>query len=244
MAHGYPDYGLAAALSTLYSTVDFGELAVRLGSPVRYERLGNVAFYDDFSAGIGTWYQTTTNGDETLEVRFGNGVWSGYALRMRPGLLADGLCYVLRRFPLRVLSKTGLEVSWYGGASLGQAIVTVGLQVFLDTESVAVSFRWDHGTGRLLWGDASGVYWDLADGSQVTHAYQAEHTMKFVLDPFNKVVSRLLIDSLSYGVGSVVPRTWAVELAGRVYVSLTCEMVGAGAFEYDWGGVCVTVNEP
>lgn len=48
MPHGTPDYGITAGAVTTYQLSDLAELAVRLGSIVSYDRLGEVFFLDDF----------------------------------------------------------------------------------------------------------------------------------------------------------------------------------------------------
>ncbi|GAI06639.1 unnamed protein product, partial [marine sediment metagenome] len=42
MIHGHADYGAGAPGKTIYSMLDVGELAARLGSPVTSDRAGNV----------------------------------------------------------------------------------------------------------------------------------------------------------------------------------------------------------
>ena len=55
MGHGYPDYGTQGPVSTVHSIQDLGELAVRLGSIVTFDRRGNVLWLDGFDSGIGAW---------------------------------------------------------------------------------------------------------------------------------------------------------------------------------------------
>jgi len=56
MAHGTPDWGVTASKKTIYSLHDMGELAVRLGSIVSFDRRGDVIFSDSFQNGLGKVY--------------------------------------------------------------------------------------------------------------------------------------------------------------------------------------------
>jgi len=55
MAHGAPDDSDIVKNYTHYRIDDMAELAVRLGSPVGYQRYGEVVWYEDFSCGVGSW---------------------------------------------------------------------------------------------------------------------------------------------------------------------------------------------
>ena len=55
MAHGARDFGIYAPKETIVTIEDLGELAVRLGSPVNYDRKGDVVWVDGFEDGIDKW---------------------------------------------------------------------------------------------------------------------------------------------------------------------------------------------
>jgi hypothetical protein len=235
---------MAAAIATLYSTVDFGELAVRLGSPIRYERLGNVVWYDDFGQGLGAWNIQKLNGDEVCKVSAGSGSWSGYSALMQGGVLDDPQVAMYRYFPVRVLSNVGLEVGWIGGAAGWHAFAWVMCQTHRLGDVCTLAFGWDHETDRLLWSADMAAWHDLADGSIVTTAAQSEHSLKMVLDPIGLKAKRLVIDDQSVDVSGVSVGVGTSTTPGKVCVGLGVKDEDGWGVEYHWGGVSVTVNEP
>lgn len=68
MVHGHRDYGVGGPTKIIHSVSDMGELAVRLGSPVNYDRSGNVLYCTDFQNGLGDFHSliSGTGGDVYL----------------------------------------------------------------------------------------------------------------------------------------------------------------------------------
>lgn len=69
MGHGLPDGHLSGKTKTVYGLLDMAELAARLGSPVFWDRLGNVVIVDDFSDGLckGIVYEAVADDLVTLQ---------------------------------------------------------------------------------------------------------------------------------------------------------------------------------
>lgn len=61
MAHGAPDYSNVKSEQAIYTLLDLGELAARLGSIDVFDRSGNLVWMDDFEAATLNW-QSGNNG--------------------------------------------------------------------------------------------------------------------------------------------------------------------------------------
>lgn len=55
MARGYPDFGQTQSRKQLYTMLDSGELAARLGSIITFDRRGDVVWFDDFESPLERW---------------------------------------------------------------------------------------------------------------------------------------------------------------------------------------------
>ena len=55
MVHTLPPWTSKYRLVKIFANVDVAELVVRLGSPVSFDRRGNVVLIDDFAASVIKW---------------------------------------------------------------------------------------------------------------------------------------------------------------------------------------------
>lgn len=112
MAHGQRDWSNIGAETTVHGMADMAELAARLGSPVTFNREGNVLYMDTFEWGIRPWAQTTAG--TGAEIRTSN-VWhkfGAYSCALVCGSDGGQIAKIDRWFPYPVLTKTGLEFSF------------------------------------------------------------------------------------------------------------------------------------
>ena len=112
MAHGHPDYGQQAPVSTIYKLEDLGELAARLGSLVTHDRRGDVIGFDSFEAGSSGWTEYLDALGSTLEISTlynRTGIASLKASHVKD---ANAYAGVKRYFSLPVLSKVGVEFAF------------------------------------------------------------------------------------------------------------------------------------
>ena len=95
MARGGPDYGASSARYTIFPVTDLGELAVRLGSPVAYDRQGNVIYTESFENGLAGWDTDTSGAGASVDVSFGRGVHGAWAGRLVAGSDAAPIDHVV-----------------------------------------------------------------------------------------------------------------------------------------------------
>jgi hypothetical protein len=113
MTHGAPDNYQVKPKIITYKLDDMAELAIRLGSLISIDRLGEVIYQDDFSQGLGKGIQTyggTGSGATLFDEMFRSG---GFSLKLTGGsdgiLSANHIIYT----PVFTESILGLE-TWFG----------------------------------------------------------------------------------------------------------------------------------
>ena len=121
MPHAGPDWGTYAPVSTIYSIQDLGELAARLGSPVTFDRRGNIIFMDNFDSGIEPWW---IGGNPTGWT----GRWSpdqyksgGFSLELTTKAAAGASVYAQCYFPYPSKSRLGVEICFNHNYQVKQA---------------------------------------------------------------------------------------------------------------------------
>jgi len=112
MASGTPDYAQQQANTFISSVSDMGELAARLGSPVTYQRTGNVQFYLRCTEGLSPWafgqYGTGASVAEDTTISFRN----DKSIKLIAGSDGAALARVAITVPVLTLSGLGFEVAF------------------------------------------------------------------------------------------------------------------------------------
>ena len=156
------------------------ELAARLGSPVAYERRGQVIFMETFDQGVDDWIWTTETGDSTIQLSAASKVHGGYSALMHRTRSTGGWNKLGRRFALGASTTVGLGV-WFRMAGTPHRI---RFNLLVDTQSD--TFK----GGLMIDIDAGLIYYkDSAGADQAFTVYPcyptAEkhfHYIKFTLD--------------------------------------------------------------
>ncbi len=107
MARGYPDYN--NPLNNVGAvSFDIAELAARLGSISKINRLGNVIFQDDFSEGMSGWL--VIQGVDAYAKCVTSPVYEGVAAVKLGVSLSNGWgCNITKQVPLHDLGRYGIE---------------------------------------------------------------------------------------------------------------------------------------
>lgn len=242
MGHGLPDGALSGKSQTIFSLGDLSELAARFGSPLTFDRRGNVLLAEDFRNGTGPFY-TSYNGDGgSVELSTRHTRQGSYSMKMVPG--SNGLKEAALRADLAypVLSGLGLEF-------------TFSLEAFTDRISGAL--WWDDGT--ILW--KAQVEYDLpntrlevydrvagmtpfASGVILSQLDQPSNTLKFVVDALTGKYVRCILNHVSYDLSAYeVRRVGSTDRATlRAYVYHYAVALKNPVAYVD--NVIVTQNEP
>lgn len=207
---GLPDYAAAVGgvpVGPVYTSTDIAELAARLGSPVTFDRRGNVVWFDDFESNINKWsirFSGNGPGDTPLGVGGGavlsaDAVYRGSlaAKLTTPDAVGDGVNLDLF-LPVATITNLGAEVSftldddvWWYQITIIRRNGTVGL-------GGAIRYSLP---GQVLtyWNSAGGrtdliAPLDLGVAPEGSHQW---HTLKMVADMTNGKYLRCIIDDQS-----------------------------------------------
>jgi len=112
MPHGTPDWGLVGPKTTVYGLDDLGELGVRLGGVVVWDRRGDQVFATDFRHGIGDVELFCDGGSCAAVLHTGGARQGAYCLKLTAG--DDGLqrAFMRKTLPYLVTGRVGIEASF------------------------------------------------------------------------------------------------------------------------------------
>ena len=120
MPHGQRDWSNIGAEELVFAMDDMAELAARLGSPITFNREGNVLFVSTFEHGV-AGFGTTPGGDDAEIVT--SALWSrtsGYCCKLVAGKTTPYYALIYKTFPYPTLGSYGLELSFLLDTDLGR----------------------------------------------------------------------------------------------------------------------------
>lgn len=200
MPSGQPDFGLYAPTETIVGLSDLGELAARLGSPVTFDRRGNIIWMDDFESGIEKWYVDSAAGGENL-------LWvptysksGGFCAKAITDAHADDDIRVTVALPYPALSRIGFEYSFRLGSNIKE--IHIINQLYNGTNLIVGLLRWTAATKTWAYLDDSG-YHDLTPTIDFRSTAPIPfNTLKLVCDFTTRMYVRLIANNTTYDLSS------------------------------------------
>ncbi len=242
MTHGTEDFGNRKQLIDVYSIQDLGELAVRLGSPVVYQRLGTVVYIEDFSNGLGRWnFGYINSGFESLETKYF--LSKGFSLKLGSGATNNSTVEAVSQFQPFSLDKVGLEVSFSLESGLGEIIFQI--LYYTETTGYIGAVKYDPGiTNKLYYLNSSGVYTAFSDELLLELYEKFFHTCKLVVDFGSNQYVRFYLDNFSYSLGLLDLKHDTTSTRRMFVIDIQVNNKTSGAMTGYIDNVIVTINEP
>jgi hypothetical protein len=242
MAHGTPDYGVTAGRVTTHRLTDLGELAARLGSPVTFDRRGDVVWWDDFECGlaqiVGSGSGTgNAHALYTTEVRSG-----AQAVLLTAGSTDDHLFNLRKHLPPQVESAFGGEFSWRPLSVIES--MAARLDFWIPPNEYRAELRWTDATQLLEYADSAGAYQTFAAGVDFAQDNSMFHTFKIVADMATRRYVRAIADDREYDLSGIDMHVFGA--ASTTLVRLNARLVGRAANNDTVAidDMIVTQNEP
>lgn len=195
MTHGHPDYGAAAPASTIYGVLDIGELAARLGSPVTFDRRGNVIWFDSFEHSFNKWDTSLAGSGASAAISNERARTGALSCKVVTGDKTDDLAMLYHYEPYPVLSKIGMELSLSPTAQ--NACFDVGIRIFSGTESIEAAIKYDFSADAWYYIDSSNNWAALTLAATMDFSVIIFHTIKLVVDPTTYKYVRLIVNNTS-----------------------------------------------
>lgn len=228
--------------------INLAELAARLGSPVVFDRRGDVIWMTDFSEGISSWrlYGSGTNNAQewTSEVSH----TSGFSLKLTPGSTISKSSTILKDFAYPILSSIGWEFAIALSSYITDFWTT--LQIFDGTKRYFFKIAYDADTDTWSYTDSGNdpqtlsPTMDLRGSTQPSVGPKLFHIVKLVVDPTTAKYKRLIVDSITFDLSEYAGYETVIADSPRITSILQVEDSGGTKGPGYIGHVIVTQNEP
>jgi hypothetical protein len=242
MAHGAPDYSNVKKGDALFRVDDMAELAVRLGSVVRYDRRGDVLWMTGFNYGLDEVEVAVLGAGSEVTLTTTHVESAPFAVRLGADGTIGAYAAIAKRLSPPASLKVGLGTQFYAATEYGE------IDLYLDLYDGAAYTRakvvYDHDAGELRYLDSTGAYVVFAEGLPNLAGSGAFTNYKMVADLELKEYVRVILGRDTYplpgvplfqGAAGTQPFLWGVVLHYTGTTDLTSHYVD---------NFVVTVNEP
>lgn len=239
MARGYPDWGKIKKTTGVSALADLGELAVRLGSIVSFDRRGDVYFVDSFEEGVARWAVVSAPAGGTGVISIDYSRHGGYSIKMTTPEAEGGVVGIQHYDALAFEGKAGWEIALM---SAGELLFFELLVDLLDgSRNYRAYVRLDVVGQEWEYEDAGGHWQSVATGVVFPEVETLFNLTKLVLDLTEHELVRLLFNADEWPLPGVAMRDMG-ETSG-VYTRFWVRLTADQASDYYFDTVIVTLNE-
>ncbi|MBC8446019.1 MAG: hypothetical protein H8D74_02345 [Chloroflexi bacterium] len=224
------------------SVTDLGELAVRLGSIVSFDRRGDVVFLDSFEDGVVKWKTTAAGVGAAVAsdaTRARNGAKSA---KLTTGSSDPYTAEITHYSPFPLLSKFGVEVHTTISDDLSALYLT--LDIFDGSDIIRAQVAYEPSTNKLYYQNSAGAMVELASGVNLYAYDYLFHAFKLVVDGVGEEYVRLIVDGNEYSLADIAVRKAANATDAHLEVTITAVGDSGGNYSIYVDDVIITQNEP
>lgn len=220
---------------------DIGELAVRLGSIVSYDRRGVVIFQDNFDYGISKYNVVAAAAGSGVNLSAERCLSSGFSCELKTASATNGYTSITRTLhPLKALPM-GFEVSFSEDTGLSTLVLTLLYQK--DGISQSGIIKYNFATHDLSYQDSLGNFIVLDNVKSLTYDTHSFNTLKFVIDPNIIQYVRVLFNNREYDLSGIDMFHTAVVLSDRIIMSVAVNGDGVNSRSLWVDNLIVTIGE-
>lgn len=242
MAHGQPDYGMYNIASTIYRLSDMGELAVRLGSIVSFDRRGDVLFMDSFSGDKVSWGEDTQGTGASVDWCAESGQSSPFSVKLTGGSDGNRWADLRKSMDYPVASRIGFEVSFAIPGSIEEIKMTMAHHDGTIRYLASLTLDQVNQHIEIISADLPGGVIDSY--TKYPGSVRQFHTMKLVFDMATNHYSRALVGNRAYDLSAYGMTTAASSQAPYIQVIAGAQS-RAGVNDYIYiDNAIITQNEP
>ncbi|KKL16409.1 hypothetical protein LCGC14_2495880 [marine sediment metagenome] len=242
MPRDLPDWHTLSAQSSVYEVTDLGELAVRLGSIVTFDRRGDVIWIDGFEDGKDKWVTVTSGSGSAVDAATDRSRNGQNSVRLTPGTDLSKLATLRHDHAIPVFSLLGAEFSF--SILLTVADLKLSMRTTDGAQVRTFAIRWRKTEKDLQYLDDNNIWVTFATDVVMSAGGSLFHTVKLVIDAVNGFYVRAIINDNEYSLVDIAPNTNPSAVAPFLRLDITDTGTGGGT-ERAWiDDVILTQNEP
>lgn len=242
MVHGAPDASKITKSGITYPIFDIGELAVRLGSPVTWDRRGTVIGFDTFKDGLGFCQVPTPPAGVTIATDTDLWLIDGKSLKFSFANMITEEPYVNWYLPSPAQGKLGAEMAF--AQEIGQSKVSLLVSHHWLTKDYYGKVIFDRVAGTLAYLKSDNTEVVFATSVTAWNLNVFVNVWKLVIDSEACEYVRFLANEHEYDLTGIALRERIISAPHNMYVKV--QVYNKTLMEcYFWlDRVVFTQNEP
>jgi len=241
MPHGAPDDSDVVKVGDAYRLDDMAELAARLGSPVTFNRMGDVVWMDTFAGGVNGWKESITGTDIAIEIRNTHFLTDGLACAIETNEAYPANGTIFRSFPYYADTRIGFSATYscykHGSTVVFEIYVYDGVSALWGVVFI------DHRSGDVTYLDDTGAYAPLCSLGQLGESGEIWYPTKLVIDAGTHEYVGLYHGSTYQSMAGLALYAYASVQAAHVVAGLSLHAASATEHILYVDSAVYTVNE-
>ena len=241
MAHGAEDYSNVRKKEYSYRIDDLAELAARVGSPVVYDRRGEVVFMETFAYGFDTWQKAYSGAYSRVvldPIRF---VSNGFSALLGAGTDEGGYAILYLNVPYLSVDSLGLEFRGIINANVNY--IRGEIWRYDGSYQHQANLYYYPVSGDLKVKVKSGGIQTILSGETIALDVEVFSFFKLVISVQSETFLRVLFNGKEINISDLSYHKVESKLEPHIKIRFTCQSNGAGNAELFLDNVILTRNE-
>jgi len=239
--HGTPDWGLMGPKQTVYGLDDVGEAAVRMGSPVLWDRRGDVILMDSFEEGMTRPYHEVLFAGQAFDLVTDYPADGPLCVRLTTDADETHSVALLYNYPSNVVGYLGWEF-WFstdGAIQIIEALITSysGVDFWSGVQL-------DLFTNRASYLDPTNNWVEFTDIHRIQPGVHYWYVLKYVVDSLSGAYERCIFNHEQYSMKGLTARVGAPGVQRYTTWSAGCYPVDTFVGRAQIDRLIATQNEP
>jgi len=180
MARGAPDYSNVKSEQAIYTLLDLGELAARLGSIDVFDRSGNIVCMDDFEAATLNWRSGTDGTGASIAISTAVRLFGSQSCLLTTGSDATMTADIWRYLPIPNVGKYSFELAFAPDFDISALIWSI--QHLEDGAQYRYDVKYDKTAKTLSYFNSAGGYTVFATNVNIWTPGYIFHIGKLTVD--------------------------------------------------------------
>lgn len=180
---------------------DLGELASRMGSPVSYDRRGEVMFFTQFDEGLAHLYMIGEGLGNTISLSADYPDRGSFCALLTAGSTLGHYYSIEKQYSPASLGRAGIEFSY--SPIIGYDRMRISLGRFDGTNSHEAVIQLSDALGEIQYKDSGGVYQHIAPLHDTVSSGNIFTVVKLVGDFYNNNYVGLQVNELFYSLKDI-----------------------------------------
>jgi len=192
MPHGAPDWSNIVKQQQIHRLDDMAELAARLGAIHRWDRRGDVLFFDDFSNGLNHWHIDSTPPSEFPKVTIESSEYGGYSIKFQPTDGTENWQGIRQMIAYPYPTSLGFELSF----TVHEYLLYLETLIYLYYPTGRYEFyiRYNNKDLKMEYRDSAFEWQTIWSDYKLRAGTHLFHHLKVVIDSKENEYVRLIVD--------------------------------------------------